>query len=289
MIESGSPGSVLTNHQGHKGARRKPSGISHLGVTSYPLWLMNLGHYRSPKHSCVLGMGGKQSCCHCYATCLWTRDCALAKFPGCGNGFPATGPSRLHECRWTGSGCACSGSGRERVGREVGDRARSGGAGSCRDYAGCTCQSAKAGRGEESVGERSEEKEGCWFGEPNQKTPQAHRGSAGWYSAEDRGSRGRSERAGGADCARHHSRRSCPPAPERGTVARLYRRQTETAGGAHAGRAPAGDGGTDPQLYGWCAFGVEGRRCAESKHAGGEGTFAVGRFGEALGAAKIDI
>ena len=44
----------------------------------------------------------------------------------------------------------------------------------------------------------------------------------------------------------------------------------------------AGDDGADPQLYGWCTFGVKGRRCAESKHAGREGAFAGGRFGEAL-------
>src|SRR4029077_20234729 len=54
------------------------------------------------------------------------------------------------------------------------------------------------------------------------------------------------------------------------------------AGGTHSGRKTAGDGGTDPQLYGWCSFGIEGRRCAESEHAGTEGAFAIGRLGEAL-------
>src|SRR5712692_1604454 len=89
-----------------------------------------------------------------------------------------------------------------------------------------------------------------------------------------------------ADSSWNDSRGSYPPAPGRGKVAGLRRRQAETAGGTHAGRAAAGDGGTDPQLHGWCTFGAEGRRCAESEHAGAEGTFAVGRFGEGLGAAE---
>jgi hypothetical protein len=225
-----------------------------------------------------------------YATCLWTRDCALAEFPGCGIGFLAAGCGWLRECHGTSSGCARRSS-RERTGsdREITDGERAGGAGSGRDYPGCARQSthADAGCGEESAGERGEGKDNCWvgkqwFGERNQETPQARRLSARWCSAEDRGSRGRSERTRGADCAWHDPRRSHPSAPERGTVAGLNRRQTEAVGGTHAGRKTAGVGGTDPQLHGWCAFGVEGRRCAESEYAGAEGTVAVGRFGEAL-------
>src|SRR5208337_2218953 len=89
-------------------------------------------------------------------------------------------------------------------------------------------------------------------------------------------------RTHGADCPRPDSRRSHSPAPERGTVAWFYRRPVKTAGGTHTRCATAGNGGTGPQLHGWCALGFAGRRCAESEHAGREGAIAGGRFGEAL-------
>src|ERR1035441_10516943 len=99
---------------------------------------------------------------------------------------------------------------------------------------------------------------------------------------QDRGSGGRSERTRGADCARHTSRRSHPAAAERGTVARRNRQTTHAASWTRAGRATAGDGGANPQLYGGCAHRSQGRRCAAGKHAGGERTPAGARFDEAL-------
>src|ERR1700687_900100 len=116
-----------------------------------------------------------------YGTCLCTRDCALAEFPGCGNGSPATGPSRLRECRRASSGSARSSS-RARAGgevagsgREAAVRACARGAGSSRERAGCAHQSADAGCGEDSAGEHGEGKDGRWFCERKQKTPQARR------------------------------------------------------------------------------------------------------------------
>ena len=106
----------------------------------------------------------------CYATCLRIRDRALAKFPGGGIGFSATGPGGPREGACTSSGRARSqrdrsgreraraelagrdGAGKDGTGRDGAGKDRSSGAGSGGDHAGCARQSADPRCGEERAG-----------------------------------------------------------------------------------------------------------------------------------------